>query len=533
MYRIWLVMLLVGSFVCGATAQTAAGRGETPLLIVAGDDNFPPYEFIDHIDGAEVYRGFNVDLLKAVALSTGYEIQFRPMPWADAVKALERGEVHAVGGMKYNSEREKLYDFSEAYMINSLAIFVVKDMQAISSIADLAGHKVAVQKDAIGNYNLKNKPVELVLTTNQEEALALLLNGKVDAALGNHLTGQYILQRTKQHEYIKIVGGAIDPEGYCVAVRNGSPILEVFNKGLKDIKQNGTYDRIYAKWFGEPLDYPAQYYKRNFGIAVTIVVILIVFGVVTLLINLYLQQEVKKRTREIETINEELQRKDKLEALGKLVACLAHEIRTPLTSIKTFTELLPSKYDNPRFREQISHFVPQEVERLNHIVNDLLTYASPRKVEREYVPFKRLIDNSLVFFAENMAKQNVVLQMNSREELLVYVDIQQMKQVMINILLNALQALAGQSKPVLAIASELRDGVPCLVISDNGAGIKPDNLKFVFEPFFSTKAGGTGLGLFVSYQLSRQSGVDISIDSQEGAGTTVTLQFNFEEKQDA
>lgn len=510
--------------------------GENPdnrILIVAGDENFPPYEFVDVIDGVKVYRGFNVDLLKAVALSTGYEIEFRPMPWNEAVQALERGEVHAVGGMKYNIERDKRYDFSEAYMTNSLAIFVLKDMQAIASISDLSGYKVAVQKDSISYQRIKDQPVDLVLTTNQEEALALLVSGKVDAALGNNLTGQYILQRTKKQEYIKIVGGAIDSEGYCVAVKEGNPILAIFNKGLKDIKQNGTYDKIYAKWFGEPIDYPVQYYKRNYGIALGFVIVLVVVAVVCIQINLYLQREVKKRTLEIEKINEELQRKDKMEALGKLVACIAHEIRTPLTSIKTFVELLPSKYDNPLFREKISQFVPQEVERLNNIVNDLLAYANPRKIEREAIPLKRLVDNVMVFFADSIAKQGIDLQLDINEDLLVNVDNQQMKQVMINIFLNAIQALETTDNAMLVIASGIKDGLPCLQISDNGMGIAQENLKFIFDPFFSTKDGGTGLGLFVSYQLAKQNGVDIMIDSQAGIGTKVMLTFSPEEKENA
>ncbi|HWR45941.1 transporter substrate-binding domain-containing protein [Sporomusa sp.] len=529
-YRLWLIALMLGCFLFwGVQPVAAEDHLENRVLVVAGDENFPPYEFVDVIDDEKVYRGFNVDILKAVALSTGYEIQFRPMPWAEALKALDRGEVHAVGGMKYNTEREKLYDFSEAYMINSLAIFVLKDMQAIASINDLAGRKVAVQKDAIGYHRLKNQPVELVLTTNQEEAIALLLSGKVDAAFGNSLTGQYILQRTKKNEYIKIVGGAIDSEGYCVAVKSGDAILTVFNKGLKEIKKNGTYDKIYAKWFGEPIDYPIQYYKRNFDIALGLVVFLVVLAVGFILVNLYLQREVKKRTKEIEKINEELQRKDKLEALGKLVACIAHEIRTPLTSIKTFVELLPAKYDKPLFREKISQFVPQEIERLNGIVNDLLNYANPRKVERECVPLKRLLDNSMVLFADNIAKKGIDLQIIVREELVVVVDIHQMKQVMINILLNALEALEGIDKPTLVIVTELKDGQPCMIISDNGRGVARDNLKFIFEPFFTTKTGGTGLGLFVSYQLASQNGVDIIIDSHEGIGTKVILKFSSEE----
>ena len=532
-YRWYWVILSIG-LMCCFRPVAALAIGDNPdhrTLIVAGDENFPPYEFVDTIDGAQVYRGFNVDLLKAVALSTGYEIQFRPLPWAEAMQALDRGEVDAVGGMKYTADRDKRYDFSEAYMTNSLAIFVRKDMQAIASIDDLTGYTVAVQQDAASYYRLKDRRVILRLTAGQEETLALLLSGEVDAALGNSLTGQYILQRTKQQEYIKIVGGPIDPEGYCVAVKEGNPLIGVFNKGLTDIKKNGTYDKIYAKWFGEPVDYPAQYYKRNFSIALGVVVVLAVIAAIFIQINLYLQREVKKRTREIEKINEELQRKDKMEALGKLVACIAHEIRTPLTSIKTFVELLPAKYDNPLFREKMSQFVPQEVERLNTIVNDLLTYANPRKIERETIPLKRLIDNIMVFFADTIAKQGIDLQVDVDEELLVHVDSQQMKQVMINILLNAIQAVEDSEPAVLAIISGVKDGLPCLQVTDNGAGIAGENLKFLFEPFFSTKDKGTGLGLFVSYQLARQNGVAILIDSQAGTGTTVTLIFGYEEKQ--
>lgn len=530
-YRRWLLIFLLQLFLWWTVQPVLAeGYREERVLVVAGDENFPPYEFVDIIDGAEVYRGFNVDILKAVALSTGYEIQFRPMPWTDALKALDRGEVHAVEGMKYNSERDKIFDFSEAYMINSLAIFVLKDMQAIASVEDLTGRKVAVQKDAIAYQRLKSQPIELVITTNQEEALDLLVSGKVEAAFGNNLTGQYILQRTKKYQYVKMVGGTSDSEGYCVAVRNGDPILAVFNKGLKDIKQNGTYDKIYKKWFGEPIDYPAQYYKRNFGFAIGALIFIIFLAVIIIQINLYLQREVKKRTREIAIINEELQRKDKLEALGKLVACIAHEIRTPLTSIKTFVELLPAKYDNPLFRVKMSQFVPQEIERLNNIVNDLLTYANPRKVERECIPIKRVIDNVMVFFTDDIVKQGIDLQIDLKEDQMVYVDIQQMKQVIINILLNALQALKGRDKPSLNIVSEIREDQACLIISDNGVGIAPENLTFIFEPFFTTKTGGTGLGLFVSYQLAQQNGVGIMIDSQEGIGTKVILKFSSKEK---
>ncbi|MGL5513970.1 MAG: sensor histidine kinase, partial [Sporomusa sp.] len=168
---------------------------------------------------------------------------------------------------------------------------------------------------------------------------------------------------------------------------------------------------------------------------------------------------------------------------------------------------------------------------LNGIVNDLLNYANPRKVEREQVSLKQLIDNALVFFADKIASRDIELQLDVKEDLTVVVDCQQMKQVMINLLLNALEAMAGCPRPVLVITGERRDGQVWLLIVDNGDGIVQQDQQFIFEPFFSTRTGGTGLGLFVSYQLARQNGVEIVVDSKKQSGTKVYLKFSQQEDQ--
>ena len=109
-FRLWAAARAFLAVLAAACACSPAGAFDGKTLLVAGDENFPPYEFVDVLDGESVYRGFNVDLLKAVALTTGYEIRFVPLPWSDALRALERGEVDAIGGMKYDREREKIYD---------------------------------------------------------------------------------------------------------------------------------------------------------------------------------------------------------------------------------------------------------------------------------------------------------------------------------------------------------------------------------------------------------------------------------------
>ena len=628
--RIGLLLLLTGLLVWFCLAlfsTTALAEPENKKIItVAGDAYFPPFEFLDERDGLKVYRGFNIDLIRAVFAKTDLELQFLPLPWEEALRALQEGRVDAVGGMKYDAERAHYFDFSEEYLISSLAIFVARDNSIIVELSDLENRRIAVQKDDIAYQKLKNRVLELTATVTQEEAIKLLLAGKVDAVVGNRMAGQYIVQRLGAMERVKSVGGFINPERYGFAVRRGNEeLLAKFNEGLRKVKTDGTFDQIYFKWFGEPVDYPAYYYKKYLSYLGLGLLAALLLSLVFWRINVVLKREVAHRTQELKQANEELVRmnryiqdvnryqssvlnsgyggiltsdaagvirfanryayerlaitgeangknlrdidgcrwiaeilqtgdatgevqigpdwieyavlrlaaenqqeeiivhfrdiseekklredvgkRHKMEALGQLVASIAHEIRTPLTSIKTFTEMLPNKYDNADFREKISRFVPQEIERLNRVVNDLLSYANPPAVQRERLPLKSLVDGVLVYFADAISRQGIRLSIDFDDRLPVWVDRHQMKQVLINVLLNAVQALEGQAAPALRLSAELRDTELHLLVTDNGPGISPEVLHKAFEPFYTTKTGGTGLGLFVSYQLARRNDV--------------------------
>lgn len=640
-----LQLALILLFLIISSSNSYAEPEVKKIITVAGDENFPPYEFLDERDGLKVYRGFNIDLIRAVMEINGQELQFLPLPWQEALRALQEGRVDAIGGMKYDAERAQYFDFSEEYLVNSLAIFVAKDNSIIVELGDLENKRIAVQKDDIAYQKLRGRVLELTATVSQEEAIKLLVAGKVEAVVGNKMAGQYILQRLGAMDSVKSVGGIINPERYGFAVRrDNTELLQKFNEGLRKVKQDGTYDRIYQKWFGEPVDYPAHYYKRYLsyligGLLITVVLVLI-FG----RINYMLKREVANRTQEINRANDELVRmnsyiqdvnryqsnvlnsgyggiltcdgagiirfanhyaserlqiigdpaeldlhdvpagkwildilqtgdssgelllgenwlefavlrlaagnqpaeivvhfrdiseekklredvvkRHKMEALGQLVASIAHEIRTPLTSIKTFTEMLPNKYDNADFREKISRFVPQEIERLNRVVNDLLAYANPPVVHQETVPLKTLVDGVMVYFADAIARQGIDFRVDCDDRLRVCVDRHQMKQVLINVLLNSLQALAERENPRLRITAELFEERVVLQVTDNGPGISPEVRQKAFEPFFTTKAGGTGLGLFVSYQLARRNSVEIQLDGAPDGGAMIRLIFS-------
>ena len=646
--RIGLLLLLTGLLVWFCLAlfsTTALAEPENKKIItVAGDAYFPPFEFLDERDGLKVYRGFNIDLIRAVIAKTDLELQFLPLPWEEALRALQEGRVDAVGGMKYDAERAHYFDFSEEYLISSLAIFVARDNSIIVELSDLENRRIAVQKDDIAYQKLKNRVLELTATVSQEEAIKLLLAGKVDAVVGNRMAGQYIVQRLGAMERVKSVGGFINPERYGFAVRRGNEeLLAKFNEGLRKVKNDGSFDQIYFKWFGEPVDYPAYYYKKYLSYLGLGLLAALLLSLVFWRINVVLKREVAHRTQELKQANEELVRmnryiqdvnryqssvlnsgyggiltsdaagvirfanryacerlaingeatgknlrdiagcdwiaavlqtgdatgevqlgpdwieyavlrlaaenqqeeiivhfrdiseekklredvgkRHKMEALGQLVASIAHEIRTPLTSIKTFTEMLPNKYDNADFREKISRFVPQEIERLNRVVNDLLSYANPPAVQQERLPLKSLVDGVLVYFADAISRQGIRLSIDFDDQLPVWVDRHQMKQVLINVLLNAVQALEGRTAPRLRLSAEQREGVVHLLVTDNGPGISSEVLHKAFEPFYTTKTGGTGLGLFVSYQLARRNGVEIQLESPPVGGMAVRLIF--------
>ena len=124
-------------------------------IIIAGDENFPPFEFID--DEGD-YRGFNIDIMKAIGLEMGLDISLKPMPWAEAIEALMRGDVDAIQGMARSVEREEVFSFVSHSIENALVIFTRKDTVYINSIDDLDGVKVAFQEGDIATELLQDHP---------------------------------------------------------------------------------------------------------------------------------------------------------------------------------------------------------------------------------------------------------------------------------------------------------------------------------------------------------------------------------------
>ncbi len=208
---------------------------------------------------------------------------------------------------------------------------------------------------------------------------------------------------------------------------------------------------------------------------------------------------------EIKHLEEQLRRGERLAALGRLAAGVAHEIRNPLSSIKGFATILVSKLGN-------------EVDRLNRVVTELLDFARPTELHKRPVPCRELIDHTLSLIEGDALHQGIRVESSVRPETLqAEIDPDRFAQVLLNLYLNALQAM--ESGGSLSIGATAHEGQITIAVSDTGTGIPPENIPHIFDPYFTTKPRGVGLGLANVHKLVEAHGGHIEVASTPGQGT--------------
>ncbi|PAB58731.1 hypothetical protein CCE28_13760 [Anaeromicrobium sediminis] len=640
--RIIIILLIL---IC-ATSVAYSEEIQSKTIVIGGDNNFPPFEYVDK-NG--VAKGFNVDLIRAIAIEMGLDVEIKLEPWFKTMVNLNSDQIHAIEGMKYSEDRDLLYDFSEPYLQSSQTMFVNVENTYIVHLQDLRGQRVAIQKNDIA-IDLLNEieNIHIIEFENQEMALKSLITKEVDVYIGNRLTGLYNIQRSNYREYIKMVGEEINPKNYCIAVKKGNEeIISIFNEGLREIKSNGTYDKIYKKWFGERINLSYEIVEKIiYGLLAGIILSLI------LIFNFYrwnyvLKNEVNLRTQELQKelifkeqildsifsglitidkdenitlinkralcllkisknhligknindtivkdhfpidkmrqvlgggkeivnleknicmeekeimvqyniypinyikektigvtltfkditkesiLRKEIMIKDKLEALGRMVASIAHEIRNPLTAIKAYVDMIPYKYENEEFRKRITKDVPLEIERLDKLITSLLDYSKPKVTQKKYFLLNEEMDNIIILFKAFIRKMKIDLKINVEEDIYIYFHKEEFRQIIINLLLNSLEALKDVEEPIIHIRAYKEEEKANITLYDNGCGIEKKDLERIFEPFFTTREKGSGLGLFTSYRLIKENEGTLYVESEKKVGTKVKIQIPIKEE---
>ncbi|MCX7982731.1 MAG: ATP-binding protein [Syntrophales bacterium] len=231
---------------------------------------------------------------------------------------------------------------------------------------------------------------------------------------------------------------------------------------------------------------------------------------------------------EVKNLREEVERSRRLASIGTLAAGVAHEIRNPLSSIKGFATFFMEKYGLDPEAKEAGQIMITEIERLNRVIGQLLSLARPPAVKYEQVEMGHIIAQSIKTVAPEFAQKGVAIK-NTVEGITCQCDPDQMQQVFINLLLNALSATKAGDKVVVE-GKKLTEERISLTVFDTGRGIEPEDLPHVFDPFFTTKSSGTGLGLAIVHKIIEAHGGEVSISSTPGQGTEVKIIIPIEKK---
>ncbi len=551
-----LFLFLTFCFQVSALAKT---------IIVGGDRDYPPYEFLDS-NGKPA--GYNVELTRAIAEVMGLQVEFRLGGWSEQLRDLKEGRIDLLQGVSWSEQRASQIDFTPPHTVVNHAIFARRESPPVSSLAELQGKKVTLHRDGIMHEQLLRLGYgpDLVPTPTPADALRLLASGQCDYAVVAIVPGMYIIREYKLTNLVA-VARSIASQKYGYGVRkDNTELLAKMTEGLAILKKTGQYDAIHAKWLGvlEPQGLALGKVIKLAALVITPLV-LVLGGMAFWSRSLHKQvalrtadltREIAERIaaeQELRRNQQQLVQADKMAALGVLVSGVAHEINNPNGLILLNMPILKEVCDDAlelldqhcpdqeqirlgglaysRIRQELPQMLDEMQDgarRIRRIVEDLKDFArqddaalmEPLGLNQVAQAAVRLVDRSLRTATNRFeAEYTEPLQ-------LVRGNSQRIEQVLVNLLLNACQALTDQNRGIfLCTFVNLDENRVGVMVRDEGCGIAPEHLDRLTDPFFTTKreSGGTGLGLSVSAGIVKEHGGSLLFASPPGQGTTVTL----------
>jgi signal transduction histidine kinase len=241
-----------------------------------------------------------------------------------------------------------------------------------------------------------------------------------------------------------------------------------------------------------------------------------------------------------ESHEKQIQQADKLASIGELASGIAHEIRNPLAGIGAAVEVLAENHNGNGQYAEVAGEIHQQIGRLNRTLHDLLDFARPREPEIAPCDVQEIIKPMLALVRPDAQKHRVQIVEEFAADLPpISADAQQLQQAILNVLLNAVQAMpdggtltvsteaveGGRLKPVLQTVRSTSFSLIRIRIRDTGVGIAPEDLGRIFSPFYTTKHRGTGLGLSITRTIIEKHRGSIAVESEPGRGTTFTMEF--------
>ena len=240
-----MVVMMAG---CGGGEKKVA---QAPKVLKVGTEpTFAPFEF--QKEGSKEFDGFDMDLIRAIGKQLNMKVEILNMGFDALIPAINAGNIDlAIAGMSITPDRQKAVDMSDPYYVAGLVVVVGKDNAAVKNINDLNNKGIAVQIGTTGAERAAKVTGAKVKNFNTNAEVFLELKNKgVDAVIIDKPVAEYFLATGGGKDYAKIVGDTMEAESYGISLKKNSPLTKEINKALLDLKKNGEYDKIYAKWFG-------------------------------------------------------------------------------------------------------------------------------------------------------------------------------------------------------------------------------------------------------------------------------------------
>ncbi|MEP6741822.1 MAG: ATP-binding protein, partial [bacterium] len=229
----------------------------------------------------------------------------------------------------------------------------------------------------------------------------------------------------------------------------------------------------------------------------------------------------------VRALEETSRRQDRLAAIGRMAASIAHEIRNPLAAMRGSIQMLRADMSGDSSQTELMEIILRESDRLNRIISDFLSYARPRSIIQTKVNVGELLQQTFMLLRHSaeINPNHLIEDQTPSQGALVEADSEQLRQVFWNLSRNALQAMPAGGTLRATVRDNSNERLR-ITFSDTGRGMSPEQVEHLFEPFSST-TGGTGLGLSIVYQIIRDHGGTINVRSREGQGTTITIRKFF------
>lgn len=550
-YRLFFCTFI---FLQATAASADSWSSPNRVVVVGGDSNFPPYEYLD-LDGQPA--GYNVELTLAIADVMGIKVDIRLGEWDIMLSELKNKKVDVLQGIVASEERKKMFSFSSPHAIIHHSVFARIGGEAPNGLKGLKGKAVMVQNNSIMHEYLLQNNVGAIIhpVTTHVEALRLLSSGQHDYALVANLPGLY-LGKEFGLTNLELVGKPFTSQRYGYGVLKGNEsLVAAFSEGLAILRNTGRQQDIYNKWLGV-LEQENSLPWQKYGLwAIFISIFLLLITAAVVIWSRTLKKQVDKRTAELHEHQLQLIQADKMASLGVLVTGVAHEINNPTGALLLNLPLLKDAWRDSnailekhyqefgdfsmaglkysRLKDELPIILDEMTggaTRIKHIVEDLKDFARHDDLDND-VPLNmndvvataiRLVDTSIRKSTHNF---NV----NYGGDLpVVCVNAQRIEQIVINLILNACQALTDVNQKVSVTTSYDRQNKKIKIsIVDEGSGVDAKNVKRLTDPFFTTKRahGGTGLGLSISSAIASAYGGKLIFDSKKDIGTEVILEL--------